>query len=97
MDKAMEFEIIKKSIIPILKKHKVKRAGIFGSYARGEQNKKSDVDILIDIENGDLIDLIRLKNRLEKAINKKVDLVEYAGIKKQLKKTILKDEITINL
>lgn len=93
----MEFEIIKKSIIPILKKHKVKRAGIFGSYARGEQNKKSDVDILIDIENGDLIDLIRLKNRLEKAINKKVDLVEYAGIKKQLKKTILKDEITINL
>jgi len=33
-------EEIKKKILPVLKKNKIKRAGIFGSYARGEQKKK---------------------------------------------------------
>ncbi len=40
-----EIEKIKKKIVPILKKNKVVRAGIFGSYARGENKKNSDVDI----------------------------------------------------
>lgn len=45
-----KIESIKKKIVPILKKHGVVRAGIFGSYARGEQNKNSDVDILIEVK-----------------------------------------------
>ena len=62
-----EIEKIKKKIIPILKKHKVTRAGIFGSYARGEQKKESDVDILIEINDSvGLTGLIELKLNLEK-------------------------------
>ena len=38
---------MKPTIVRILKKNGVIRAGIFGSYARGEQKKKSDIDILI--------------------------------------------------
>ena len=45
-----QIELIKKKIMPILKKNKVVRAGIFGSYARGEQKKNSDVDILVEIK-----------------------------------------------
>ncbi|NCO11202.1 hypothetical protein CO038_00800 [Candidatus Pacearchaeota archaeon CG_4_9_14_0_2_um_filter_39_13] len=91
-----KIEEIKKKAMPVLKKFSVTRAGIFGSYARGEQNEKSDVDFLIEIEGGaDLVELIRLKSNLQKAISKKVDLVEYGAIKKELKKDILNDEIRL--
>ena len=87
---------IKNKIIPVLKEYKVIKAGIFGSYARGEQKKKSDMDILIKIENGtDLIELVRLKTKLQKLIGKKIDLVEYENIKEGLKENILSDEIRI--
>ena len=41
MDKKEELELIKQKILPILKSYKISKAGIFGSYARGEQKKKS--------------------------------------------------------
>lgn len=91
-----EIENIKEKIIPILKKYGVTKAGIFGSFARGENKKKSDVDILAEInEEYDLLEVIRLKLLLEKALKKKVDLVEYSLIRKELKENILNDEIRI--
>jgi len=91
-----EIKSIQKKISHILKEHKVTKAGIFGSYARGEQNKKSDVDILIEVGNDvGLIGFISLKMLIEKAIKKKIDLVEYDTIRKELKENILKEEIRI--
>ena len=67
-----EIESIKKKIVPILKTYKVTKAGIFGSYARGEQNKRSDVDILIEIgDEADIFDLINLRSLLQKILKKK--------------------------
>lgn len=87
---------IKRKIIPILKEYKVSKAGIFGSYARGEQKKKSDLDILIKIDNSaGFFTLIDLKLEIQKVIKRKVDLVEYEAIRKELKKQILNDEIRI--
>ncbi|MEK6894971.1 MAG: nucleotidyltransferase domain-containing protein [Nanoarchaeota archaeon] len=87
---------IKERIIPILKKNKVKKAGIFGSYARGDNKKNSDVDLLVELdEKWDLFDVIGLKLLLEKKLKKKVDLVEYETIRPELKEYILKDEIRI--
>mgnify|MGYP001585642499 FL=1 len=87
---------IKVKIIPTLKEYHVTRASIFGSYARGEQSKKSDVDILIEIDRGtDLIELIRLRTKLQKIIKRKVDLVEYASIRKELKDSILNNQVPI--
>ena len=95
---AEEIELIRQKIMPLLKKHKVTKAGIFGSYARGEQNKKSDVDILIEIDkNADLFDLIKLKLLLEKNLNKKVDLVEYELIRPEIRERILGEEVPILL
>src|SRR3989344_6115401 len=42
-------ENIKKKIIGVLRKNNIKKAGIFGSYARGEGQRGSDVDILIEL------------------------------------------------
>lgn len=87
---------IKEKILPVLKEHKVTKAGIFGSYARGEEKKGSDVDILIEIhESVSIYGLIELKILLEKRLKKKVDLVEYSLIRKELKSRILNDEIPI--
>lgn len=91
-----ELQEIKEKVIPILKEHKVTKAGIFGSYARGEQKNKSDVDILVEIpDNRSLLEVIGLKIALEDKIKKKVDLVEYECIRKELKNSILNDEIQI--
>jgi len=80
----------------VLRKESVRRAGVFGSYARGEQKKKSDIDILVEISNkASLLDLVRMKNLLEKSLGQKVDLVEYCTIKPAIKKRILGEEIRI--
>ena len=97
MKENKELEKIKSRIVPLLKENKVVRAGIFGSYARGEQKKKSDIDILVEIndDNFSLTDVIHLKNLLQKQLKRKVDLVEYQTIRKELRESILRDEIQI--
>ena len=94
--KQKDLESIKKKILPILREYGVTKAGIFGSYARGENRKRSDVDILIKIDEGaDLITLIRLRRMLREAVRRRVDIVEYETIRRELKKQILNDEIKI--
>jgi len=85
---------IKKRIVPILKRNDVKRAAIFGSFARGEATKKSDVDILIEYKNDDksLLDLVGLQLELKKTLKRKVDLITYDSIHHLLKTYILQDQ-----
>ena len=83
-------------IIEILKKNNIKKAGIFGSYARGDFKKNSDIDILImPPKNMSLLDISGLKIELEDALGKKVDLVSYNYIHSQLKDKILESEVKI--
>ncbi|MBI4155410.1 nucleotidyltransferase family protein [Candidatus Woesearchaeota archaeon] len=92
-----EIEKIKKRILPILKEYNVVRAGIFGSYARGEAKKKSDIDILIEVRGRkfSLLDLVGLEQELRKKLGKNVDLLTYKGINHLLKDQILGEEIRI--
>jgi uncharacterized protein len=87
---------IKSVIVPVLKKHKVTRAGIFGSFAKNKATPKSDVDILVELTYPmSLLDFAGLKLELEDALEKSVDLVEYRAIKPLIKDTILQSEIRI--
>ena len=87
---------IKKRIIPALKEFKVKRADIFGSYARGEQKSGSDIDIAVILPNNlSLLGVIKLQNKMEDILKKKVDLIEYKEIHPKIKKSILKERIRI--
>ena len=73
-------EQLKEDIVPILKKHKINRAGVFGSYAKDENTEESDIDILIELgEKISLLDFIRIKFALEDKLGKKVDLVDVTG------------------
>jgi predicted nucleotidyltransferase len=88
---------VKKIITPILNRHGVTKAGVFGSFAREEAGRKSDIDILVEIrkKNFSLLDFVGLKLELEDALGREVDLVEYDTIKPRLKDVILKEELAI--
>ena len=92
-----EITNLKKKIIPILKRNNVVKAGIFGSFARGEAKKSSDIDILIEVKakKFSLLDLIRLEMELEKKLKRKVDLLTYKSIHPLLKNRILSEEVRI--
>ena len=66
------------------KKYPISELGLFGSYARGDNNEKSDIDILVDF-NGriDGFDYIRLAHDLEDSLQYKIDIVSRGGIKAQ--------------
>jgi uncharacterized protein len=82
---------------PILKdRYQVETISFFGSYARGEQQKKSDVDILVEFShpnNIDLFDFIELEEFLSKQLGIKVDLVTKSALKPLIKDHLLKETI----
>jgi len=89
----MTTQSIKKQIVPILKRQGVAKAALFGSVARGESKKRSDIDLLIGLEKGKtLLDFVGLKLDLEEKLGRKVDIVEYDAIKPFLKDAILKEQ-----
>ncbi len=69
----------------------VERIGIFGSYARGEETSSSDVDVLVEFEQGrkTFDNFIELKFFLEDLFGRSVDLVTIQALKPQLKDSIL--------
>ena len=94
--KNISLSLLKKKSIPILKRYGVRRAAVFGSFARKQTRKSSDIDILVDIQKDiSLLDFIGLKLEIEEALGKKVDLVEYNTIKPLIKKRIIKEQLVI--
>ena len=86
---------IKEKIRKILKKKGIVRAGIFGSYVRGEQKKNSDIDILIEPPKGIGFGFAGIELEIEDKLKKKVDLLSYGAIHPLLKNRILREEIRI--
>jgi len=96
MAKPQKIETIARISVPIMKAHGVVKAGIFGSAARKELKKNSDIDFLVKFKpSKSLLDLVRLKFQLEDRLKRDVDLVSYSTIHPKLKEQILKEEIKI--
>ena len=84
-----------------LKKHKteledrfkVKKIGVFGSYAREEEANTSDVDILVDLNEPIGWEIVDLKEFLEKILGIEVDLVTVKALKPELSDIILKEAV----
>jgi predicted nucleotidyltransferase len=70
--------------------------GIFGSYVRGEQTEKSDVDILVDFYDlPDVFNLLRLERSLRGTLKCRVDVVRKQAIREELRDKILSEAIRI--
>jgi len=74
-----------------LEKYGINKIGLFGSYAKNQENEYSDIDILVEFKEGNetFDNYMDLKFYLEERFNKKVDLVIAENIKEDLKKEIL--------
>lgn len=79
----------------ILRKNKIKRAGIFGSYSVGKQKEGSDIDILVEPPKDMGIGFVKLQFDLEDKLKRKVDLVSYNGLSPHLRDKILSQEIRV--
>ena len=77
-----------------LKKFGVHSLSIFGSIARNQARKNSDIDILVDFEKPvGLFEFVRLKLYLEEVLGRKVDLVTPEALRKELRDAILREAI----
>lgn len=77
-NKIYTFEELKSITKPIFEKYKIKKAYLFGSYARKEATVNSDIDIMIIKENSNITTLLNLaefETELQEALNKNVDIV----------------------
>jgi predicted nucleotidyltransferase len=82
---------------PTLKKRfKVETMDIFGSYARGEQTEKSDVDILVTYSEGaDLLLVAGLRRYLRRKLHSKVDVVSKNYLNPIIKDHVLNEAIPV--
>ncbi len=84
---------IKKQFAKLAPEYGIRKAALFGSFARAEAKKKSDIDILIDLPQGKtLLDLAAIKNDLRQNFKFPVDVVTYNSLHPLLKKQILKEQ-----
>jgi uncharacterized protein len=75
-------------------RYKVRSIGVFGSVARREARKDSDVDILVDFKEGaDLFDLIDLSQYLEEKIGTHVDLATPRALRPEIRDGIYLDVV----
>ena len=81
----------------MLKRNDVVKAGIFGSFARGEAKRGSDIDLLIEVKakKFSLFDLVGIELELKKVLERDVDLLTYKGVNPLLKERILGEEVRI--
>lgn len=92
----MDIAQIKEKALPVLKESGVTRSSLFGSMARGEGNKDSDIDMLIEFSGRkSLFDLADLQIKLEKILGSKVDVLTYRSLSPYLKETIQKEALQI--
>ena len=87
---------IRDRIVTILKKYDAERIAIFGSYARGEAGKKSDIDILVRFARPkSLIQLVQIEDEIATAVKMPVDLVTEKSVSPYLSPSIHRDEVVI--
>lgn len=76
----------------LVKKYKIKDIGIFGSYVRGEETKRSDVDLLIEFrESPGFLEFMEIENFLTDTLGIKVDLVMKSALKPRIGQHILNE------
>ena len=86
----------REQILAIAERHGAQRIQVFGSLAKGESGKESDVDFLIQLEPGrTLLDIIAMKQDLEDLLGRKVDVLTRGGVSPYLRDEIVSQAISL--
>jgi hypothetical protein len=98
LPKALRKRGLEEKLAEICKKNDVVFLAVFGSFVRGEQNKKSDVDIAIEFDKSKrktLLDLVRLEDELSKVFKRKVDLGVFSSLNPYIAEDVKKEMLII--
>jgi len=90
----MDVADIRNKVQPLLEKHRISYAGVYGSVARGEDKPDSDIDLLVTIDADAPIGLFTfagIQLALQDILKRPVDLVSTSAIKQNIKKYIVND------
>jgi hypothetical protein len=83
-------------ILAIAKQHGARNVRVFGSLARGEGKRDSDLDVLLELEPGrSLLDIVAIKQDLEDLLNTKVDVVTETAVSPYIRDQILRQAISL--
>jgi len=78
------------------KEYGVREIGVFGSFVRGKQTRRSDIDLLVEFtKTPDLFEFIRLEDSLRRSLGIKVDLVRKGAIRPELRRNILSEAVMV--
>jgi len=97
--KAQIISFLAQNKILFREKFHITKIGIFGSYARGEQNENSDIDLIVEFENNteNLYDLkLKLKDFFRDELGLEIDICREKYIKPRIKESIIKEVIYVN-
>lgn len=97
MDRFAELRL---KVTPLLRPY-VRRISVFGSYARGDATKESDIDLLVELKPSEarpvlgLFEWIRLEEALEQELGRDVDLLTEDGLNPRRRPNIEQDMVVL--
>jgi hypothetical protein len=98
LPKVLKKRGLEEKLAKICRENDVVFLAVFGSFVRGEQNRKSDVDIAIEFDKSKgktLLDLVRLEDELSKVFKRKVDLGIFSSLNPYIAEDVKKEMLVI--
>ncbi len=98
LPKILRKKDLEKNLAEICRKNNIVFLAVFGSFVRGEQNSKSDIDIAIEFNKSKrktLVDLIRLEDELSGIFKRKVDLGIFSSLNPYIVEDVKKEMLVI--
>lgn len=94
MNKEVIIKFLKEVASEVEQNYKVSIKGIFGSFVKGKENKKSDLDILVEFKEGaNLLHFVGLSLFLEEKLNIPIDVVPLDTLRDEIRSGVLKEAI----
>lgn len=80
----------------LAREHGAQNIRLFGSAARGEEDAESDLDLLVDMEEGrSLVDHVALKQDLEDLLGREIDVVTERSLHPRLRERVLREAVSV--
>jgi predicted nucleotidyltransferase len=93
---AQIYQVLQEHKGELADRFKVSKLGIFGSYARGDQDEQSDLDVIVEFAQPVGFEFIHLADRLEELVGMKVDLLTPDSIKPNRRESIFSSVVNVS-